>query len=272
LQSLKILENPYAYAELLDHDEKVGVSVELQRKSEKTQQSTARQASRRRPDVDIEREARKLHLRIWRERESVWGEAVPQDPIGLLDPVVALEMLGYGCEFVEGLGKDRVKEGLIDVAGLIDQPSRRVVVSRQFSPEIRLFTLAHELGHATLHPGATGVHRDRPLSGVNQSTEVIEIEANRFAGFFLMPKKLVVSNFIAIYGASPFVLNDETWFALTGLTVSEAQIRTTRDLSRLLANAETYNGRHFQSLASRFRVSVEAMAIRLEELALVSAP
>jgi len=43
-----------------------------------------------------------------------------------------------------------------------------------------------------------------------------------------------------------------------------------RQLSRMLASAEQFNGRHFVSLANQFKVSTGAMAIRLEELELVS--
>jgi hypothetical protein len=45
--------------------------------------------------------------------------------------------------------------------------------------------------------------------------------------------------------------------------------RTLRDLARLLASATYYNGKAVYSLTEIFGVSVEAMAIRLEELDLV---
>jgi hypothetical protein len=40
-------------------------------------------------------------------------------------------------------------------------------------------------------------------------------------------------------------------------------------LTRILSGAMYYNGMHFSSLAEQFSVSIEAMAIRLEELKLV---
>ena len=42
-----------------------------------------------------------------------------------------------------------------------------------------------------------------------------------------------------------------------------------RDLAKLLADSESYNGVRFISLANQFRVSTTTMAIRLEELELV---
>ena len=67
------------------------------------------------------------------------------------------------------------------------------------------------------------------------------------------------------------VLNEETAFALRAESLHslDAARRTTRDLSRVLASAEQFDGRHFASLARQFCVSIEAMAIRLEELGLV---
>jgi hypothetical protein len=61
--------------------------------------------------------------------------------------------------------------------------------------------------------------------------------------------------------------------ALSGCSLSDLQrkLKARRDLSRLLAGTEHYDGRHFESLAARFRVSQETMAIRLEELALLAA-
>ena len=71
--------------------------------------------------------------------------------------------------------------------------------------------------------------------------------------------------------AEQFELNEETAFALTGgaLTVVQNRFRTQRDLARWLASTESYNGARFASLAKQFGVSVEPMAIRLEELRLL---
>jgi hypothetical protein len=50
----------------------------------------------------------------------------------------------------------------------------------------------------------------------------------------------------------------------------QARCRSERDLAKVLASAQHYNGSHFKSLSERFGVSVGAMAIRIEELSLIT--
>lgn len=89
------------------------------------------------------------------------------------------------------------------------------------------------------------------------------------AGF--RTRTLISEEFETSFMPPLFTLSDESAFALRArsLEALEMEISTLRDLSRIIASAEHFSGRHFASLASRFCVSVEAMAIRLEELALV---
>lgn len=275
-KSRKLLENPYAY--LAGSGGYSGVTE--QGDSERSAQSTyakpstpkADRTRRRYSDQQIEALTKDLHTRLWREKESLWDGIPPSDPIELLDPAVALHLIGFEYSLEEGLGKFRGSGGYIEVAGLIDRASRRVHGSRQFPMDVRNFTVAHELGHAVLHQAGGGIHRDRPLDGASLSREPDEIEADKFATYFLMPAKLVRTRFASLFGTDFFELNDDTAFALSGKGVDEvsAQCRTRRDLSRLLADVKRYNSRHFVSLAEQFRVSVGAMAIRLEELELLA--
>jgi Zn-dependent peptidase ImmA (M78 family) len=50
---------------------------------------------------------------------------------------------------------------------------------------------------------------------------------------------------------------------------TEKQLKTSRGLARALASLDRINGHAVQSLAEYFKVSIEAMAIRLEQLGLV---
>lgn len=86
-----------------------------------------------------------------------------------------------------------------------------------------------------------------------------------------MPEKLVRSAFQHQFKTQKFTLNEDTAFALNLGSIEDLRARCSnvRDLSRLLARATFYDGEHFGSLAQQFRVSVETMAIRLEELDLV---
>jgi hypothetical protein len=86
-----------------------------------------------------------------------------------------------------------------------------------------------------------------------------------------MPAKLVRAKFSQIFGSAPFQLSEATAYALLSKDMHQARkkIKNPRDLSFELARAQRYNGKPVTSLAEQFRVSVMAMAIRLEELGLV---
>ena len=278
--SRQLLQDPYAhlndsggYSGTVDHNDKKPTKHRPTHtiSSLSNPEKSAREP-RRHSDREIEALTKDLHARLWRNRASLWGDVVPTDPIDLLDPSMALHLVGYEYSLEEGLGRYRGTGGYIEVAGLIDRASKTVRVSRQFPANVRTFTAAHELGHAVLHPASGGVHRDRALDGTVLSRDPDERAADKFATYFLMPEKLVRTRFANLFGTDSFELTDGTAFALSGASVEEirAQCHTHRDLSRMLASAERYNGRHFVSLATQFRVSIESMAIRLEELALLA--
>lgn len=87
-----------------------------------------------------------------------------------------------------------------------------------------------------------------------------------------MPKKQVNKQFNALFLTHLFQINDLTANALKYDSAQELlqEIGSLRALSRKLASAEFYNGKPFNSMAKRFNVSIEAMAIRLEEMKLVT--
>lgn len=255
--SRRLLENPYAY---LDGDGGYAVHPSPKQRLRPTRWT----------NDQIEAQVRQLHARLWRERGAVWGSSLPPDPVEMLDPVMALGLLGFDFALEEGLGQ-MPGSGQIEVAGLIDMKARLVRVGSQFSVPERTFTAAHELGHAMLHPEMGALHRDRPLDGSRVATDRIEVEANKFATLFLMPEKLVRARFREVFQSEPFDLSEETAFALLGCSLSDL-LRlhpTRRQLARVLASTERFNGRHIVPLHQQFRISREAMAIRLEELALV---
>ena len=142
-----------------------------------------------------------------------------------------------------------------------------------YKPDVINFTTAHELGHALLHDKLI-LHRDLPLDGseMERVRSIEEIQADRFAATFLMPKKIVVQLFQELFQTDQFAINEENARLLTSGSAYELRkkIRTKRDLSRTIARCEYYNFRPFKSMAKIFQVSTEAMAIRLEELNLVN--
>ncbi|MDP2760301.1 MAG: ImmA/IrrE family metallo-endopeptidase [Sideroxyarcus sp.] len=269
-RSRRLLRNPYAHSDesggfsaLSNHShEQVGTFAAAPQKITK---------ECRHSHIEIERQVRNLHKRIWQNRNKIWLNTIPSNPIDMLDPIIALNLIGYDCDLDETLGQFYSDGKLIEVAGAIDKSSAKVRISGRFENNIRNFTAAHELGHALLHQ-TSGLHRDRPLNGATISRDPIELEADKFATSFLMPRKLVKTTFENFFLTDKFFLNEETAFALGYGDFMElkGKVKALRQLSKMLASAEQYNGRHFISLANQFRVSTEAMAIRLEELELLA--
>ena len=221
----------------------------------------------------IEGIVRDVQRELWRVRGELFPEGQEVDPLDLLDPDLAFRSLGFRSELVESLGQHRWEGEPAEVAGIIDASERTVQISRRFESQVRRFTGAHELGHAVLHD-ARGLHRDRAVDGsqLGGPYDRTEREADIFATCFLMPEKLVRAAFEKVFKTRTFVLDEDTAFALDpgdpeGL---RASCRNDRDLSRLLARAARYDGVHFVPLADQFGVSPEAMAIRLEELNLIT--
>jgi hypothetical protein len=278
--SRRLLQDPYAHLDDLGGFSAFEIPADIQPNALRTLSQqvegkyfalvTSKCGNRRYSNAEIEAKATDLQRMMWQDRRQIWLVTAPPNPIEILDPAIAFRLIGYDFDLEETLGQDFHDGKQIEVAGIIDDTSKEVRISRQFPYDVRSFTAAHELGHALLHD-ARGLHRDRPLDGTSVSREPIEREADKFASYFLMPGKLVKARFEAHFGTSCFFLNDDTSFALTrGTSLDPSKdCKTLRDLSRILAHAMSYNGLRFDSLASQFKVSTEAMAIRLEELGLV---
>jgi len=229
--------------------------------------------SQRYSDSQIEIQANNILRELWQNREQMWGWS-PTDPTIVIDPAKGLELLGFDFFLEEELATYESDQGQVQVAGVINRKTKRVHVSKKFPMSVVSFTAAHELGHAVLHEISGPIHRDRPVNGESIARDPIEREADKFATFFLMPAKLVKSRFVELFGTENFALTEDTAFALTcdSLSKVKKKHKTRRDISRLLASTKSYGGRNVYSLADQFRVSVEAIAIRLEELSLVQAP
>lgn len=86
-----------------------------------------------------------------------------------------------------------------------------------------------------------------------------------------MPRKQVTAVFQEYFLTEKFVINQDTAFRLTQRNPSElkSECKDRRGLSRKLAKADLYASNKFTSISDVFNVSIEAMAIRLEELNLV---
>jgi Zn-dependent peptidase ImmA (M78 family) len=274
--SRRLLENPYAY---LDGDGSYDVNL-LNLDTNQNRKIVLNLDKIRNPKIvgkyisfdDIEEITKSLQNEIWKNRQQLWKDKVLDDPAALLAPAMAFEAIGYRFEIADSLGQFMARNGLVDTAGFINKADMYAGVSSYFSLPIQNFTAAHELGHAVLH-NAMGMHRDRDLTGgaVSGKLERVEIEANRFASCFLMPEKIVRAEFLKRFLSEQFVISEDTAFALISDSqgVLRIQCASLRKLAQKLADTGNYANRFFEPLNKCFKVSTEAMAIRLEELKLL---
>jgi Zn-dependent peptidase ImmA (M78 family) len=249
--SRMLLQNPYAH---LDGDG--GLSALMSRTQTTEKQRTWK---------DIEQLAASIQRRLWKEQSDLG----PTSPIDVLDPVKAAELLGFRMNYYDSLGVyiDRFEK--VAVAGILDRDAGEIRISREFPVPAQRFTAAHEVGHLVLHPQISVLHRDRAIDGSRVARDHVEFEADKFAAYFLLPEKLVRREFEGRFLTQEFELNEDTSFAL-GKFKPRTGMNPGRALSRTLATAIQFNGKFFRSLSENFNVTPETVAIRLEELNLVT--
>jgi formiminotetrahydrofolate cyclodeaminase len=225
-----------------------------------------------RNEEDLETLVRTLQSHVWIHRKRIWTEKVPEGHILALKPDMVLKkVLGYDYVEMDELGQHEAHGDHYEIAGIIDKSKKLVQVSRKFSEESMRFTAAHELGHALLHKQSI-LHRDRTLEGSKSIRRVgEEQQADKFAVFFLMPAKYVRELFQIAFQTPIFEVNKSNVlaFGVGDLRAFKNQYRDTRGLARHLAGAEFFGGKAIVPLHKIFGVSIETMAIRLEELGLV---
>lgn len=228
--------------------------------------------NKRPSDFEIEKGISDFQNLVWRHKDSIWKNP-PKEPREILDPkLIFKDVLCYDYVIREEFGTYDEEGNVVEIAGLINQANRLVVISDKFSEPTQRFTGAHELAHALFHDQKLQ-HRDLPLDNSDsyQSRSFEEKVADKGATYFLMPKKDVIKQFKLRFENVSFSINEETTFNLTRGNVSDLrrECKNLREFSMKLVSVESYNGRRFESLAQRFNVSVKAMAIRLEELDLL---
>ena len=124
------------------------------------------------------------------------------------------------------------------VSGLLITNAQKsvIVVNVRHHPKRQRFTIAHELGHFMLHRSKPAVFVDNHLvhfRSESETTDRREVEANAFAANLLMPAKMVEKDFLSGGGD---LLDEDT----------------------------------LRNVAERFEVSVQALAIRVNQLGLAS--
>ncbi len=214
----------------------------------------------------IENIVRKIQKSLW-NFSNLNNEASINDRLKLFDAKKVLKNLGYNVVISKNLGTEFASSKYKEIAGVCDNVVKFVGISNFYTKEIQRFTLAHELGHAMLHKKEI-LFRDLPLDGSNEKGEYLErdsleVQANKFAAFFLMPKKMVEEEFKQRFGFSQV---NKAIFKET-FNIHPKEDINLRRISRQIASQkfELFGN----SIANQFLVSVEAMAIRLEELKIV---
>jgi Zn-dependent peptidase ImmA (M78 family) len=220
----------------------------------------------------IARKVRLFQFEIW-QRAGMTHNTEPH-LLQLFRPDHAAQVHGYEYEVAEGsLGVHGVGSDRYQVAGIVDPTNNIIKIAGNLKYEVQRFTAAHELGHMVLHPGMT-LHRDRPLSGEWLPPDKREREANYFAACFLAPEKLVRQAFEARFRTSTLRLDDTVAFYLVGARQAQDLLRSqtgSLEFARAVATAKAFGqGNCFKPLNELFGMSPTAMAIRLDELALVA--
>ncbi|RYX80959.1 ImmA/IrrE family metallo-endopeptidase, partial [bacterium] len=139
--------------------------------------------------TDIESLARRIQNALWEYRELIWRRKSPNNLLGVIKPEKVIGLLKYAFHKVETLG---VNDENNEIAGIIDNVDFTVRISSKYKPDVINFTTSHELGHALLHDQLE-LHRDLPLDGsvTEKHRPIEELQADKFAAVFLMPKKIV---------------------------------------------------------------------------------
>lgn len=222
--------------------------------------------------TDIENLVRQLQNTLWLQKDAIWKNKSIKTPLDVLQPSMVLnKVMGYIYQSSNSLGIYEHDGEIFEIAGLIDKNEKLVQVSKRFPQETQTFTAAHELGHAILHRQNV-LHRDRPIDGSSKTPRTREeMQADKFATFFLMPTKMVEDIFVELFETEKFKISEASVLAIRGNNISafRRQCRDKRGLARILATTEYYGGKTFNSLSKIFKVSTETMAIRLEELDLL---
>lgn len=221
---------------------------------------------------EIEMVVRDLQNTLWLQREKIWKTELSEHLIDMLKPNVVLEkIMNYVYITPDALGTYNQSGVTFEVAGLINKREKVVEISKNFPEETQNFTAAHELGHAILHRQSV-MHRDKPIDGsLNISKSREETQADKFATYFLMPAKTIRKVFLKYFETSKFIINEDSVLAIRGGSTQALRYKcqNKRGLGRLLASTDYFAGESFNSLAKLFNVSIETMAIRLEELDLL---
>ena len=128
-----------------------------------------------------------------------------QIPIPVLE---IIESIGFNYDFrMDGVYKDK------DLLGGLHLDSKTIVINEQIAGQDgRMhFTAAHELGHLILHANET--KKCKEIDNYPKEDRNIEMEADLFASFLLMPTSSIKEAFFKVR-KSPLKMTDHRFFGL----------------------------------------------------------
>lgn len=223
-------------------------------------------------DADIEAEANMLLQSFEAKYGSIQAAATPLDEILENHLGLGFEITDLGHPSI--LGQLDIKQNLIRINTILD-PHQDPRKEGRYN-----YTLAHEGGHQVLHRPYAEALMDAPslfdaeedkkdiiLCRRDDQKAPIEIQADKFASFLLLPRSKVINEFLE--------------FADKPSVQIQPFLRALRH-NRNFLNQAFPNWRHiptdedllhyaFKGLADTFHVSMQAMVIRLKVIGLLRA-
>ena len=191
------------------------------------------------------------------------------DRLKIISPKNLVHLTGFIYEEHENLGDSRFNKQKYECAGLINPQSNKIAIAWKYPEEDQKFTLAHEIGHAILHPGIP-LHKDKPLNNFkNEKVNIKEVEANYFASCLLMPELLFLHELKVRFLTSKFRFHEHAVVSL-GKDIGDFPsldfpgANYSREI--VLASSTRYNNVPFESLVDLFGVSEMVVARRIREL------
>lgn len=117
-----------------------------------------------------------------------------------IDPIDILEYLGYDIDYVQGKYSSS-GENVVYGALHVDQKVVEINNDVSFNEGMENFTVAHEIGHIVLHADGTDQNQNEKTCSlsINENRSSIEKEADKFAGYLLMPTEKIIKAFKKVH-------------------------------------------------------------------------
>lgn len=227
------------------------------------------------PDKHIEEHANALLGQFAQQSGEPLAPGIPVDDIAEVFLGLTVEMMDLQALF-----------GDPDVNGAIWIPQKKIGIDQSLDTQTNKrkegryhYTLAHEIGHWWLHrqlytpDTAQGLLHG--VASVAQATYVcrdgskaaVEVQANKFAAYLLMPAKLVLTSWREIHGLDAITLDS---LRPRQQKIIAAEVLYRGGLAMDERSIDKAMLEHVaRPVAERFKVSAEAMMYRLEALGLL---